>query len=92
MSILHSKRTAFCQTRGDKIALYSCSFHTFKVHKNNLKPLYIIRVRKHSEVCRLYTPAALNRADSLNTELKMPNEDDAKRAAEKAAAAKAAAE
>lgn len=77
------------QTRGDKIAPYSCSFHTFKVHKNNLNPLSII---KYSEVCRLYTPAALNRADSLNTELKMPNEDDAKCAAEKEAAAKAAAE
>lgn len=87
MSILYSKRTTFYRTHGDKIALYSCSFHTFKVHKNNLKTLSIIKVRRHSEVCRLYILAALNHADSLNTELKMPNEDDAKRAAEKEAAA-----
>ncbi len=89
VSVLHSERITFCQTRGDKIAPYSYSFHTSKSIKN-LKYPSIIKVRGHSGVCRLYTPA--NYADSLNTELKMRNEDDAKRAAEKEAAAKAAAE
>jgi len=57
VSVFHSRRTAFCQTRGDKIAPYCCSFHTFKVHKNNLKPLSII---KHSESLKCPTKTTQN--------------------------------